>query len=301
MYANVLRAGTLTDERVVRRVSANFVPTHFNNNDPTRDPTDPSAVHWKAILKQKDLQGQGIWIVGPDGKVIAGMSAEINGHPSERQGNGPGATWRANPKFADAVVELLDTTVKTFGPLAPRTVKATPLPFRGAGVRPDGGVRLVVYNRADNGLVFSVPLSADEWKTFAPPTAAAGERWTLPEAVARQFAPVLSPHGDTRFRPRPQDVKFAELKAEVEATDAKTARLRLSGRWQVDWTHDGTEHSVGAATAQGIAVYDREAKALRSLVVIFDGTYGYTTKPGETLKPQPSAAVVRWRLDGEAE
>src|SRR5436309_345451 len=60
MYANVLRAGTLTDARVIRLVSANFVPTHFNNNDPTRDPAGPSAVLWRAILRQKDLQGQGL-------------------------------------------------------------------------------------------------------------------------------------------------------------------------------------------------------------------------------------------------
>src|SRR5215213_1607318 len=171
MYANVLRAGTLTDERVVRRVSDSFVPTHFNNNDPTRDKNDPSAVHWRAILKQKDLQGQGIWVVGPDGKVIAGMSAEKDGHPSERQGNGPGAPYRPNPKFADAVVELLDTSLAKFGPVSPRVAKAKPLPYRGAGLRPDGGVRLVAYNRADNGLVFSVPLVKDDWQAFVPKAA----------------------------------------------------------------------------------------------------------------------------------
>src|SRR3954469_15721346 len=129
MYANVLRAGTLTDERVVRRVSAYFVPTHFNNNDPTRDANDPAAAHWRAILKQKDLQGQGIWVVGPDGTVIPGMSAEVDGHPSERQGNGPGAPWKPNPKFADAAVELLDKAVAKAGPLTPRAVKPTPLPY----------------------------------------------------------------------------------------------------------------------------------------------------------------------------
>src|SRR5262245_3535602 len=105
MYANVLRAGTLNDMRVVQKVSTNFVPTHFNNNDPTRDKNDPSAVFWKAILRQKELQGQGIWIVSPDGKVLGGMSAEMDGHPSDKIGTGPGAPWRPNPKFANAVCE----------------------------------------------------------------------------------------------------------------------------------------------------------------------------------------------------
>src|SRR5438874_3905943 len=127
MYANVLRAGTLSDLRVVRRVSANFVPTHFNNNDPTRDRNDPSAILWKAILKQKDLQGQGIWIVAPDGTVIGGMSAEVDGHPSDRIGNGPGAPWQSNPRFADAAVELLDRTLAKFGTVSQRSAKPQPL------------------------------------------------------------------------------------------------------------------------------------------------------------------------------
>src|SRR5262245_61012597 len=119
MYANVLRAGTLTDVRVIRLVSKNFIPTHFNNNDPTRDPNSPSAMAWKNILGQKVLQGQGIWIIDPDGKVLGGMSAEIDGHPSDKAGNGPGAPWRSNAKFADAVVELLEQTLTKFGAVTP--------------------------------------------------------------------------------------------------------------------------------------------------------------------------------------
>src|SRR5262245_45298482 len=120
MYANVLRAGTLTDPRVVRLVSENLVPTHFNNNDPTRDPKGRSAVLWRSILKQKDLQGQGLWVVAPDGKVLAGMSAEVDGHPSDLKGNGPGAPFKANARFADAAVEMLTAALRTYGPVTPR-------------------------------------------------------------------------------------------------------------------------------------------------------------------------------------
>jgi hypothetical protein len=301
MYANVLRAGTLSDDRVIRRVSANFVPTHFNNNDPTRSPLDPSDVLWKRILRQKDLQGQGIWVVAPDGKVIAGMSAEVDGHPSEKTGNGPGATWKANPRYIDAVVELLDRSLREFGPVTPRTVKPEPLPYRGAGVKPDGGVRLVAYNRADRGLVFSVPLTKDELQALAPPAATVGTRWTVPEAVARNFGPVLSPYADTRFRPQPGDLRSASLTAEIEALAGPVARIRLTGRWHADWTHDDTEHSVGSATADGIAVFDTKAKTMQSLLMVFDGSYSYTSRDRPKAKPQPSSAVVRWRLDGPAE
>jgi len=300
MYANVLRAGTLNDPRVVKLVSANFVPTHFNNNDPTRDRDSASARLWTAIKSQKALQGQGVWVVAPDGKVIGGMSAEVDGRPSERVGNGPGAPFRANPRFADAVLVLLDEALRDFGPVTPRDVKPQPLPFRGAGIRPDGGVRLVVYNRADNGLVFSVPLSKDEWAAFTPPKLAADERWALPDAVARQFAPALSPYADTRFRPRPTDATLAELRAEVEAADPSQARIRLTGRWQVDWVHDGNEHSTAAATAEGLLLFDvRQGRPVK-LLLVFDGTYAWTSGTSPPRR-QASAAVVRWQLDGPAE
>ena len=183
----------------------------------------------------------------------------------------------------------------------PRHQKAEPLPNRGAGVKPDGGVRLVAYNRADNGLAFNVSLTGDEWRSFVPPTIAAGRRWTLPETVARSFAPVLSPLADTRFRPQPCDLRSAELTAEVESVDGQQTYIRLVGRWHADWRHDGDEHSAGTATAEGIAVYDRSRKAIRSLLLIVDGSYGYTTHDGHQHRPSPFAAVVRWRLDGDAE
>lgn len=300
MYANVLRAGTLADERVARRITDHFVPTHYNNNDPTRDRNSPSAVLWHSIVKQKELQGQGIWIVAPDGTVLAGMSAEINGKPSDRKGNGPGAPWQPNRRFADATVELLDSTLKSYGPVSRRAAKTQPLPFRGAGVIPDGSVRLVAYNRADHGLVFSVNLSKDDWQAFAPPKLVLNERWTLPESVARKFAPVLSPYADTRFRPLPDDLNAAELTAQVETLNAKQARVRLTGKWNGDWKHDGNEQSLARATADGILVLDPATREPQSLLMLFDGTYSYAN-PSRGHKPEPLAAFVRWRLAGDAE
>jgi hypothetical protein len=300
MYANVLRAGTLNDVRVVQKVSANFVPTHFNNNDPTRDPNSPSALLWKSIKQQKELQGQGLWIVAPDGQVIAGMSAEIDGQPSDRVGSGPGAPWRANPKFADAALVLMDEALKKFGPVTQRMAKAEPFPFRGAGIKPDGGVRLIVYNKADNGLVFSVNLSKDDWTTFMPTTLAVGTSWAIPAPVAKQFAPVLSPYADTRFRPRVDDVKVAQMRAEVVTQDQRGAWIKLTGEWSVDWVHDGNEHSIGSATGAGFAEYDIPAQSMRSLLIIFDGQYSYTTGGGKP-RTTPNAAVVRWRRDGDPE
>jgi hypothetical protein len=35
--------------------------------------------------------------------------------------------------------------------------------------------------------------------------------------------------------------------------------------------------------------------------MVFDGSYNYTSRDRPKAKPQPSSAVVRWRLDGPAE
>jgi hypothetical protein len=198
-------------------------------------------------------------------------------------------------------LELSDQTLAQFGPVTPRAIKAQPLPYRGAGVRPDGGVRLIAYNRADNGLAFSVLLSKGDWAEWVPPQVAVGTRWRVSDAVARAFAPVLSPYADTRFRPRPEDLTAAELTTEVESIDRQLATIRLNGRWRADWTHDGNEHSLASATAEGIAVFDTEKKVIRSLLLVFDGTYSYTSRPGQSPRSQPCAAVIRWKLEGEAE
>ena len=112
---------------------------------------------------------------------------------------------------------------------------------------------------------------------------------------------MLSPYADTRFRPQPAELRSASLTAEVEALAGPVACIRLTGRWQADWTHDDTEHSVGSATADGIALYDTKAKTTQSLLMVFDGSYTYTSRDRPKAKPQPSSAVVRWRRDGPAE
>ena len=300
MYANVLRAGTLTDERIVRRVSDYFVPTHFNNDDPNRDRASPSHQLWRSILKQKDLQGQGLWIVAPDGTVLAGMSAEIDGKPSERLGKGPGAPWQPNRRFADAAEILLDDALKRFGPVSRRAAKPQPLEFRGAGVKPDGGVRLIALSRSDHGLAFSVVLSRDAWEAFRRPKPVVGERWSLPESVARRFAPVLSPYADTRFRPLPEQLKSAQLTATVESISDGQASVRLMGEWHADWTHDNNEHSLADVNADGFLFLDARTGTPERLLMIFDGTYSYAN-PSRKHQREPVGTVVRWRRDGDAE
>ena len=262
----------------------------------------PSAKLWRSITAQKELQGQGIWIVGPDGKVIGGMSAEVDGHPSERLGNGPGAPWQANPRFADAVVELLDRiAAEVRAGDASATPSRSRCRFAAPASNPTAACGSWRTTGPTAGWHSASRLTKDEWQAFAPLKIAVGTKWTLPDAVARQFASVLSPYADTRFRPRTGDLSIATLEAVVHSADERHARIRYKGHWKADWKHDDREHSIAAASAEGFAIYNLEAKAMRAFVLLFDGTYSYTSNPAQRHEPKPVAAVVRWRLKGNPE
>ena len=236
---------------------------------------------------------QGIWVVAPDGRVLA--------FHYFRQRSGE--NWReSQARWVRETLSAIETGLTAFGPVGPRAVApADPLPYRGAGVRPDGSVRLAVASRfghngrfEGNPAIDSVELTAAEWAAFRPPALAAGTRWELPGPVARPFAKALSPMTDSIYTPRPDDAKVAELRGEVEAVSGTTVLVRYRGKWETAHDRDGGAKAPVrcAATAEGLAVYDTSAGQLRSLLLVFQGTYR-GVPPWDSAKP--TAAVVEWR------
>jgi hypothetical protein len=150
--------GPLSNDEVIRRVSQDFVPAAINLYR-VRQASDGGRELFLSIQRQKD-QYQGIWIVSPDGKVLAGK------HDYKDFKNG-----------AAELLETIDAGLASFGPVQPRRAqpaeldsgdkssaaaisrKAGPgatisdemlsalLPFRGKGVRDDGSVDLALYIR----------------------------------------------------------------------------------------------------------------------------------------------------------
>jgi hypothetical protein len=244
---------------------------------------DGSADFLRSLQRQKD-QYQGLWLVAPDGRVVAGHH-DVKNH----------ANW------TQEVLATLDEAQMAFGPRPPRRVTAgNHLPWRGCGMQRDGSVSLALYARnvhrarADGPLVVdSVNLTRDHWAAFTPRKLEPGAEWTLPEPVARQFARALSPVSDQSVMPLPQDAHIAELRARVENVGDDQARLRLTGRWEAAHAAEGDAARIVRATAiaDGAAIVDLKQSKLTSLQLVFEGTYRHFA-PYDA--PRETGAVVEW-------
>jgi len=292
----------LSDQKVIRRVTTEFVPVAVNLYK-VRHAKDAGGELFRSVQRQKD-QYQGIWIISPQGKVLAGHH-DIKSHE----------TW------SQEVLDTLDVSLKAFGPVSPRQVKPTnPLPFRGHGVQPDGSVSLAIYARQMLGggrqnapagvaasrlwlwdgvlrpdgpvVIDSLTLPAKEWAALAPPKAEVGTTWRVPEAIARQFSRVLIPSSDQSAMPRPNDAKLARLAGTVESVADGLARIRLTGVWEAVHLQerDVKRPLRGVATAEGIAVYDLKQQAMESVLLVFSGSYGRPNDEGVCA----AGAVVEW-------
>src|SRR5207249_11167874 len=114
---------------VIHRVTTNFVPVAVNLYK-VRKASDSGGELFRSVQRQKD-QYQGIWIVSPDGKVLAGH------HEVKNQ-----ATW------TQEVLETIAGAMKSFDSVTPRHAQTVnPLPFRGLGIQADGGANLAIYSR----------------------------------------------------------------------------------------------------------------------------------------------------------
>jgi len=274
---------------------------------------DGSRELFQSIQTQKD-QYQGIWIVAPDGTVLAGK------HEYDDFSNG-----------ARELLETIDQGLAAFGPVEPRSVQPpstisvealrTVLPQRGCGLRDDGSVDLALYvrqvlgggqktipagveserawlwdgpYRSDGPIVIdTVTLSAEQWREFAPVNIQPGESWSVPEPTTRAFTRLLSASSDQSAMPRPEDAKVAQLECVVESIAGGEVHLKLSGRWEMVHAIEGDKNRLlfGAATARGVAVYDVESRSLRSFLLVMDGTIRHGSADA---LPNRTGAVAEW-------
>lgn len=292
---------------MIREVCTYFVPVAVNLYK-IREARDAGGELFRSVRRQRN-QYQGIWIVSPDGEVLGGHH-EVRDH----------ARW------TEEALSAIVAARKAFGPVPERRdgPSLDPLPFRGAGVEPDGGIRLALTVRGVRGggrdsappsvnpasrwiwegelrrngppVIDTLRLDAGEWQAFAPGKGAAvGTEWALPEPVARKFVRALSPSSDQSTMPRPHEAGVAELRARVEATEGRQVRVRLWGRWETKHIYAG-KPSFAWAGAEGIALCEAGpggAISLRSLLLTFSGAYRMA--PPYDRQDTPTAAVAEWR------
>jgi hypothetical protein len=270
----------LSDPAVIRKVAAHFVPVAVNLYK-IRKATDAGGDLFHSVQRQKD-QYQGLWIVSPEGKVLAAH------HEIKDQKH-----------WSREVLDVLDAGLQAFGPVTARQAKPTdPLPHRGVGVLPDGTVTLAVYtrylhqDRRDGPAVLdTLPVSAQEWSAFAPPEPTPGADWALPEAVARQLCRGLSPSSDQSTMPRPGEVTAVHLTGRVVEVKAGVAQLRYSGEIAAQHNYEG-KLSSGQAQVAGVGEYDVKAKRMQLLLLVFEGTH--RSPPPYDKSTRETGAVVEW-------
>jgi hypothetical protein len=270
-----------------------MIPVALNAD---RFPDDDAGKFFRTVMKTNNWP-QGIWIVAPDGKVLAFHYFRAMNGESPSKGK---ARW------AQETLDAIEKGLTAFGPLQPRELKPhNPIPERGIGLLSNDGVRLAAFGtylrngkRDGDPVVDSIILTAEEWKTFQPRKLEVGAEWSVSEKAARRFAPVLSPLTDSIYAPLPKDAKIAKIDCRVEKADAKRVLIRLTGTWETEhFREDNPKLPIRAdAKADGYAEYDPAKKQVTSLLLVLKGNYR-NVPPWDTVKS--TAGVVEWQLDSE--
>jgi RNA polymerase sigma factor (sigma-70 family) len=283
-YAAGLRACPLSNDDVIRCISEKFVPVALNKFVETNRP------FVRSLQRQKD-QYQGLWLVAPDGKVLAA-----------HHGGTDRKTWPSE------VLAFLEAGLNAFGAVEPRQAKPTNLqPFRGVAVQPDGSVSLALHVRflhsvgndpqGDGPVVFdTLTLPAEEWTKMAPPQVASGAEWTVPDSIARKFSHLLSGDPDPTRMPLPDDVTAIRLTGRVQTVENGIAYLLYDGEIAGHRMLGQDTVLGGEAKLVGVGAFDMEARKMLSLTLVWEGTYYQDATPiKETTPRRSSGAVVEWR------
>jgi hypothetical protein len=270
---------------VIRFLSRNCVPVALNLYE-IRKAKGAGGDFFRNVQKQRPAQYQGLYLVSPDGKVLASHQ-----------------NFKSDKTWPREVLADLEPGLKAFGEVKPREVqRADPLPQRGAGVLKDGGVCLGVFLRypikniplreLPNPTIDSIVLTADDWKTLAPAKAEAKHEWTVPEAVGRKFGRLLGP-GDENSMPRPNEVKSARITGTVKSVENGVAYLTYEG--QMAGSHNtqsnrGLCHGEGKLT--GVGRFDVKTGRMLSLTLVLDGVFRNVVPYDQPMK---YSGVAEWR------
>jgi hypothetical protein len=270
---------------VIQLIARHFVPVALNLYE-IRKAKGPAGDFFRAVQKQRPAQYQGLYLVSPDGKVLASHQ-----------------NFKNDKTWAKEVIADLRPGLAAYGPVTPREVKRVdPLPHRGVGFLKDGGVCLGIYLRYSikgipprelpNPTIDSLVLTAEELKALAPTEAKEGQQWTVRETAGRKLGRILGP-GDENSMPRPHEVKSVRLIGKVQKLENGIAYLTYEG--DIAGSHNTQSNRGlchGKATLTGVGRWDLKTQKLLAVTLVFDGVFR-NVKPYD--QPVKYSGVVEWR------
>ena len=279
----------MSDDTVIRAIRRDCVPVALNLYV-IREAKGDAGEFFRDVQKQTPDQYQGIYVVSPEGKVLARQARE----PAKPK------TWTGE------LQEVLKDGVKAYGTVTPRKLaEFDPQPHRGVGVREDGSVVLAVSARwmyfgvEERGLskpMFDVvPLTESQVLSLGIAESPKGTTWQVPGAVVQLLHKALSPTSDKGSLPRAHEVTLAELKGKVEKVADGVAYLSYEGK--LEGSHLGDldpnkgKRTFGKVALTGVGSCEVKTGKLLSITLVGDGKFR-TYPPYD--EERPYGAVIEW-------
>jgi hypothetical protein len=276
---------------VIRRVSRSFVPVALNLYV-IRKEKSAAGDFFRAVQKQRPAQYQGIYIVSPEGKVLA------------TQGSEP-----PKPKsWTQDLLDAIDDGITAHGGVAARRPDAVDLlPDRGVGRRSDGSIVLAVYTRYllsgldrrgfGSATLDSVVWSGTDRAQLELPDLASGDEVAAGPAGVRKLHRVLSPSSDANTMPRADELTRYRLTGRVERVRDGIAYLSfrgsIAGIHTVEFDPNKGKKIHAEMAFTGVGACDAKTGKLLAITLLGDGQYK-SYGPGD--RPMRYGAVVEWRL-----
>ncbi|MFO0843960.1 MAG: hypothetical protein U0797_16440 [Gemmataceae bacterium] len=249
---------SLSDERIIRRLSRYFVPAwvsrdHYQLAAPPRRHVELLA-RMDADRAAKRLEGGTVcaFLAHADGTVLATLSVQKASKP-------------------DVLTAFLDRAI-AHEKLTPRAPAVPSGPSEKAGPVTKDGRRFTVRTRFDGTGASRgtsrdvVELSREEGQAFLPPAeAGAGQRWAIPAATSEKllrFAYPPLPHWEAKKA----RLTACELRAEL-ATAGARSMVALHGRVAMVYPDLG-KPTDGELSAKVVGYATAEAGALTSFVLV---------------------------------
>ena len=272
----------MNNAEVVELIGKHFVPVALNAD---RLPKSEAGNFFK---KLKRRWPQGLWVVTPEGETIA-----FHYHQ-----NVPGASYSKNAQlWIDGTIAMLKEAIEELRLQPDRKVRGlNPFPDRGSGFGEKQTMRLTVnvigLRRGQQDgppVVDSILFSKENWQPFAP----VDGRCAIPEDVAKQFAPALSPMTDSILAPIPSDLSQASIIGRVTRSSGNLQVIRYSATFASKHYRDGDRSYpiMTESKGEGVGVYDGTSRQFQSMTWVLKGTFTMGSK-GSLID---TASVVEWK------